>query len=224
MGLYHNARYTDAEHSRGILVFLFIWVFFLFSSTFAHLIIAAIDSAEVAGGLVGLLTVMMFTFCGYVLHLLLCPLFFNAQILTHYYSILASPTQMPDFWIFMYRVNPFTYFVDGFVGTALSNAPATCSDNEFVFFNIPNGTTCGEYIKSYIEMAGGFVQDSSATDECRFCQISETNRFLSNVSISFANRWRNFGLMWVFVVFNVLSAIGLYWLARVPKKSKVKKE
>jgi ABC-type multidrug transport system permease subunit len=67
MGLYRNARHTDAEHSRGTLVFLFIWVFFLFSSTFAHLVIAAIDSAEVAGGIVGLLTVMMFTFCGYVL-------------------------------------------------------------------------------------------------------------------------------------------------------------
>lgn len=78
MGLYRNARYTDTEHSRGILVFLFIWVFFLFSSTFAHLIIAGIDSAEVAGGLVGLLTVMMFTFCGYVLYLFLYPLFFNA--------------------------------------------------------------------------------------------------------------------------------------------------
>ncbi|KAJ4152410.1 Multidrug resistance protein [Fusarium falciforme] len=174
MGLYRNARYSDAEHSRGILVFLFIWVFFLFSSTFAHLIIAGIDSAEVAGGIVGLLTVMMFTFCG----------------------ILAGPTQMPGFWIFMYRVNPFTYFVDGFVGTALSNAPATCSDNEFVFFNLPNSTTCGEYMKSYIDKAGGFVQDSSATGECRFCQISETNAFLSHVSISFANRWRNFGLMW----------------------------
>ncbi|PLB37806.1 putative ABC multidrug transporter [Aspergillus candidus] len=202
MGLYRNARYTDAEHSRGVLVFLFIWVFFLFSSTFSHLIIAGIDSAEVAGGIVGLLTVMMFTFCG----------------------ILASPTQMPGFWIFMYRVNPFTYFVDGFVGTALSNAPATCADNEFVFFNLPNGTTCGEYMRSYIAMAGGFVQDSKATDECRFCQISETNRFLSSVSISFTNRWRNFGLMWVFVVFNVFSAIGLYWLARVPKKTKVKKQ
>lgn len=131
---------------------------------------------------------------------------------------------MPRFWIFMYRINPFTYFVDGFVGTALSNAPATCSDNEFVFFKLPNGSTCGEYLKSYIYMAGGFVQDPSATDECRFCQISETNTFLSGVSISFANRWRNFGLMWVFIVFNVFSAIGLYWLARVPKKSKVKKE
>ncbi|KAH6949769.1 multidrug resistance protein CDR1 [Ilyonectria sp. MPI-CAGE-AT-0026] len=202
MGLYRNARYTDAEHSRGVLVFLFVWVFFLFSSTFAHLIIAGIHSAEVAGGIVGLLTVMMFTFCG----------------------ILASPEQMPGFWIFMYRVNPFTYFVDGFVGTALSNAPATCSDNEFVFFNVPNGTTCGEYMQSYLDMAGGFVEDASSTDGCRFCAIADTNTFLSGVSISFANRWRNFGLMWVFIIFNVFAAIGLYWLARVPKKSKVKKE
>lgn len=131
---------------------------------------------------------------------------------------------MPGFWIFMYRVNPFTYFVDGFIGTALSNAPATCSDNEFVFFNVPNGTTCGEYMQSYLDMAGGFVEDASSTDECRFCAIADTNTFLSGVGISFANRWRNFGLMWVFVIFNVLAATGLYWITRVPKKSKVKKE
>lgn len=82
MGLYRNARYTDAEHSRGVLIFLFIWVFFLFSSTFSHLIIAGIDSAEVAGGIVGLLTVMMFTFCGYVVYLFHRSLFLNAQLLT----------------------------------------------------------------------------------------------------------------------------------------------
>ncbi|KAL6915284.1 hypothetical protein FSST1_006779 [Fusarium sambucinum] len=189
------------SHSRGVLIFLFIWVFFLFSSTFAHLIIAGIDSAEVAGGIVGLLTIMMFTFCG----------------------VLASPTQMPGFWIFMYRVNPFTYFVEGFVGTALANAPATCADNEYVLFHLPNGTTCGAYMKPYIDMAGGFVQDSSSTDRCNYCGISETNVFLSAIGISFENRWRDFGLMWVFIIFNICGAIGLYWLVRIPKNFKVNK-
>lgn len=84
MGLYRNARYTDAETSRGILVFLFIWVFFVFSSTFAHLIMAGIGSAEVGGAIVGLLTVMMFTFCGCVFLILSFPrdLFPNAHIHT----------------------------------------------------------------------------------------------------------------------------------------------
>ncbi|KAM0278525.1 hypothetical protein ACHAQH_005092 [Verticillium albo-atrum] len=202
MGLYQNARQSGAEHSRGATVFLFVWVFFLFSSTFAHLAIAGIDSYEVAGGIVGLITVLMFSFCG----------------------ILAGPDLLPGFWIFMYRVNPFTYFVEGFLGTALANASATCSNNEFVSFNVPNGSTCGEYMQAYLEMAGGFVEDPDSTDSCRFCAIAETNTFLAGINVDFANRWRNFGLMWVFIVFNVVVATGLYWLARVPKKSKVKKE
>ncbi|KAM0335679.1 hypothetical protein ACHAQA_000728 [Verticillium albo-atrum] len=202
MGLYRNARESGAEHSRGITVFLFVWVFFLFSSTFAHLVMAGLDSYEVAGGVVGLMTILLFCFCG----------------------ILAGPNTMPGFWIFMYRVNPFTYFVEGFLGTALANASATCSENEFVVFNAPNGSTCGEYMQSYLDMAGGFIDNPNDTAQCRFCAITETNTFLAGVNVDFANRWRNFGLMWVFIVFNVAAATGLYWLARVPKKSKVKKD
>jgi ATP-binding cassette, subfamily G (WHITE), member 2, PDR len=37
-------------------------------------------------------------------------------------------------------------------------------------------------------------------------------------------RWRNFGIMWLFIVFNVAGALFLYWLTRVPKKSKTEKK
>ena len=64
MGLYRNARETGAEHSRGATVLAFIWVFFVFTTSFAFLVIAGMDSYEIAGGIVGLLTILMFTFCG----------------------------------------------------------------------------------------------------------------------------------------------------------------
>jgi ABC-type multidrug transport system permease subunit len=35
-----------------------------------------------------------------------------------------------------------------------------------------------------------------------------------------ADRWRNFGLLFVYVAFNVFGALFLYWLTRVPKKAK----
>lgn len=66
MGLYRNAQQADQLNERGALVFLLVWVFFLFTTSFAFLAISAIESAEIAGGVVGLLTIMMFTFCGYV--------------------------------------------------------------------------------------------------------------------------------------------------------------
>jgi ABC-type multidrug transport system permease subunit len=73
---------------------------------------------------------------------------------------------------------------------------------------------------SYIQERGGFLRDSSATSDCQFCQIDQTNTFLAGVNINFDNRWRDFGLMWVFVMFNLGAAVFLYWLARVPKAKK----
>jgi len=55
--------------------------------------------------------------------------------------------------------------------------------------------------------------------------LSSTNQFLAQVSSNYALRWRNFGILWAFIIFNGFAAVFLYWLVRVPKKSgrKVKK-
>lgn len=66
IGLYKNAEWTDAVHSRGITMFLHLWIFFVYTSTFAHMLIAGLPTADVAGGAGNLLLIMMFTFCGYV--------------------------------------------------------------------------------------------------------------------------------------------------------------
>jgi len=64
IGLYRNAYATDAVDSRGITMFMQVWVFFVFTSTFADMAIAAIGSVEIAGAIVNLFVIMMFTFCG----------------------------------------------------------------------------------------------------------------------------------------------------------------
>ena len=78
----------------------------------------------------------------------------------------------------------------------------------------------------YMDHTGGYLAWTSgdSTDECRFCPMKSTNDFLATISVDFANRWRNFGLLWVYIVFNIAAAAFLYWLARVPKNRKVKKE
>ncbi|SPJ75803.1 probable ABC1 transport protein [Fusarium torulosum] len=200
-GLYRNGYQTDATDSRNAIVFLFVWMFFMFTSTFAHMIIAGFETAEVAGGLVTLIMIMMFSFCG----------------------ILASPEELPGFWIFMYRASPFTYVVEGLLGTSMANAAAGCEANELISFNAPNGTTCGEYMKSYLSDVGGYIVDSAAT-ECQYCTLSDTNTFLASKSMRFENRWRDFGLLWVYCVFNIAAAFGIYYLVRVPKNKKAKKE
>jgi hypothetical protein len=54
--------------------------------------------------------------------------------------------------------------------------------------------------------------------------FADTNTLLKGLGLSYDLRWRNFGIMWAFVAFNVAGAVFLYWLARVPKKPKEQQE
>jgi ATP-binding cassette subfamily G (WHITE) protein 2 (PDR) len=121
---------------------------------------------------------------------------------------------MPGFWHFMYRVSPFTYFVEGILAVAVAGAPAQCSDTEIVRVISPTGT-CGAFLGPYQSFAGGTIINPQSTGECQFCSIATTDVFLAQVGISFDNRWRNFGIIIAFIIFNVFAAIFLYWLARV---------
>ena len=49
-------------------------------------------------------------------------------------------------------------------------------------------------------------------------------RGFAQINASYDTRWRNFGILWAFIIFNMFAAIGLYWLARVPKKQKKDKK
>jgi ATP-binding cassette, subfamily G (WHITE), member 2, PDR len=128
----------------------------------------------------------------------------------------------------MYRVSPFTYLISGMLSTAVANTNVQCAVNEFLHFPPPNGQTCGQYMSSYITSNGGYLQDPDSITNCSFCPVSDTNIFLASVSSYYSQAWRNYGIMWVYILFNVAGAVLLYWLIRVPKdvkkKEKEKKE
>ena len=79
--------------------------------------VAALPNAETAGALVTLLVLMSLIFCG----------------------VFQTPTALPGFWIFMYRVSPFTYWIGGIVGTQLHARPVDCSSTETLVFDPPAG-------------------------------------------------------------------------------------
>lgn len=201
IGLYANAKQAGALHERGALVFLLIWAFLLFSSTFAHMIIAGIPTAETAGNIGNLLFSLCLLFCG----------------------VLVGPKAMPGFWLFMYYASPFTYLVEGLLSSSVAGAPVRCADNEYLRFVAPAGKTCGQYMAQYIQAAGGYLLDEGAS-RCQFCAISNTDTYLALVSIYYKHAWRDFGLMFVFILFNIAAALGIYWLARVPKKESKRRE
>ena len=127
----------------------------------------------------------------------------------------------------MYRVSPFTYLVSSMLSVGVANTDVVCSDVELLTIEPPPGATCGQYMGPYIQATGGYLENPDASAACRFCQIGSTNTFLSaitSVPDPYGQRWRDFGIMWSFVVFNVAAAVGIYWLARVPKKAKTKEK
>ena len=72
----------------------------------------------------------------------------------------------------------------------------------------------------YIASHGGYLVDGEAKGSCEFCPVAETDVFLGNIDIYYEDRWRNFGILWGYVVFNIAAAVLFYWLARMPRKRK----
>ncbi|KAH7139880.1 ABC transporter ABCl1 [Dactylonectria estremocensis] len=196
VGLYRNAEPAGQVTERGALVFLFLWMFMIFAGTFSTFVMAGFDAAEAGGNLGELMFTLCLIFCG----------------------VLVSPDNLPKFWIFMYWVSPFAYLVSGVLSAAIANTNVVCADNELLSFKPINGTTCGEYMASHIDQAGGYLMDEMATAECVYCPMSDTNKYLKSVSANYEHRWRNYGILWIYVLFNIAAALLVYWLARVPKR------
>ncbi|CAM6002881.1 unnamed protein product [Sphagnum balticum] len=202
IGLFRNAELDGQVNERGALVFLFLLIFMVFAGTFSTFMVSGFNSASAGGTLADLMFSLCMMFCG----------------------VLVPASSLPRFWIFMYRVSPFSYMVSGVLSASLANSKVVCAQNELLSFKPTNGSSCGEYLSVYIQSNGGYLVDYDAVAECLFCPISETNKYLASISVFYSERWRNFGIMWVYIMFNVLGALLIYWLARVPKKSPVQKQ
>lgn len=64
IGLCQNATSTHEVAPRGCLMFLFIWAFMMFTSTFTHTLIAGMDSADSASSVGNICYMLCMTFCG----------------------------------------------------------------------------------------------------------------------------------------------------------------
>jgi ABC-type multidrug transport system permease subunit/ABC-type Mn2+/Zn2+ transport system ATPase subunit len=182
---------TDAE-SRGI-VLLFVVQFYIYAASMAQFTVAAIGEPAVAAMLATLMFGLSFLFSG----------------------VMQPPSSLPGFWIFMYRVSPFTYYIGGISGAALHGRSIHCNNAELRVFDPPSGTTCGQYMARYLDLAGGNLYNPNATSSCEYCAMSSADDYLALREIFFANRWRNYGIFWSYFVFNVFGAITLYYVFRV---------
>ncbi|KAI8299766.1 ZEB2-regulated ABC transporter 1 [Colletotrichum sp. SAR11_59] len=205
---YYPARFfrnttPDDVSIRGFTVFLFIWMFFLWTSTFSQLAIVAIETADLASIPASFFAILCMSFCG----------------------ISVIRADLPAIWSdFMYYVSPMTYLASGALSTCLHGSKVVCTAKEIVQVPVPSNMTCGDFLGPYVQSAGGYLVDAAATDTCGYCRMATTDDYLAHFNIKYDDRWRNFGLLWVYIGFNIVVACGLYWLVRVPKGQGVKRK
>ena len=201
VGVYHNMEVTNTVSERSALVWLLCVTFYVWMSTFGQMCAAAVDAAEIGGNIASLFFTMALNFCG----------------------VLKYPS---GFWIWMYRVSPFSYYTASMMATSLGNNDVVCSNRELIKFPSPSNETCGEYMAEYLGAAGGYLTPASNnTQNCSLCTMSSTNTFLQSVHADYDLRWRNWGIFICYIAINVILCIFIYWLARVPKsKQKVNEQ
>ncbi|KAL5365282.1 ABC multidrug transporter [Aspergillus floccosus] len=189
---YFSVIGPDQSSERRALVMLFIVQFYVYAASMAQLVVCAIGEPTLAAMLATLMFGLSFIFNG----------------------VMQPPSQLPRFWIFMYRVSPFTYYVGGISGTALHGRPVQCNDREMSVFDPPQGQGCQEYLAPYLSKAGGQLYNPTATAACEYCSMTSADEYLSLREIYWGDRWRNYGIFWCYFVFNIFCAIALYYLFR----------
>ncbi|KAK3311734.1 uncharacterized protein B0T15DRAFT_572038 [Chaetomium strumarium] len=142
-------------------------------------------------------------------------------------TVLVSPNNLLRFWIFIYRVSPLTYFINGIVSAGLANAHVTCSAVETLSIPPPADFIgiCGQYLAPYIASAGGYMANPEVNAgsaglgglrggaaACLYCPVSDVNAVLQQLGIDMdtGHAWRDTGFLVAYIVFNALAVFGVY--------------
>ncbi|KAF9428716.1 hypothetical protein BGZ94_001367 [Podila epigama] len=158
-------------------------VFCLFAITLGQAIAALTPSAQVAA--------------------LLNPFIFST--LNLFCGVMIPKIAMPKFWSsWMYWLDPYHYIIEGLVTAQLYNVDVNCAPDEFSIFNVPPGQTCGDYAAEFLKTASGYINNMNATENCEYCQYSKGQDFYAGLSMDFENRWRNIGIMCIYLAFNII--------------------
>jgi ATP-binding cassette subfamily G (WHITE) protein 2 (SNQ2) len=130
-------------------------------------------------------------------------------------GVMQPASEMPTFWTFMYKLSPYTYFIQCFMAITLHDRPVVCKPQEFNVFQPPTALTCQQYAGPFVANTAGYLNNPNATSDCQYCQLSVGDDYLATLGIKYSYRWRNIGFICAYILFNVYAMGLLYYLFRV---------
>lgn len=173
----------NSSPSRAGYQFLMVLICELFAVTLGQMVGAITPSPFIAALLNPFIIITFALFCG----------------------VTIPPPSMPKFWrAWLYQLDPFTRLIGGMVVTELHDRPVICDADEFLPFNAPSGSTCGEYMADFFSAGGaGYIKDN-ATSACDYCSYSVGDQFYTGLGLDFDNRWRDLGIFAAFIGSNLI--------------------
>ncbi|KAI9467661.1 MAG: hypothetical protein EXX96DRAFT_172146, partial [Benjaminiella poitrasii] len=89
-------------------------------------------------------------------------------------------------------------------------------------FTPPPGQTCGEYTAEFFASgATGYIANPDAVqpEQCGYCEYETGADFYYNgMGWDVSHKWRNFGILIAFTVFNIFVFLLLVYLRRKPRR------
>lgn len=172
----------QTDPTRAGYQFLMVFITEIFSVTLGQGLAALTPSTRISSQFDPFLIIIFALFCG----------------------VTIAPPQMPAFFrTWLYQLNPFTRLIAGMVTTALHKLPVNCRENEFNRFTSPNGTSCGDYMKSFFANNGAGYLANNETENCSYCAYKVGDEFYNRLGMSFDNRWRDAGIYIIFIFSNL---------------------
>ncbi|KAJ3535372.1 hypothetical protein NM688_g6988 [Phlebia brevispora] len=196
---YWTVGYESQAYRAGYTYLMLGVIFPLYYSTIGMAIAAMSPNVQIAA----LLFSSFFSFV----------LIFNG-VLQPYHSL--------GWWKWMYRVSPYSYLIEGLLGTVVGREKIACAPVEFVTVNPPTGMTCTQYLGPFMNVVGGYLTNPNSTADCAYCPYDSTDQFLvQNFSIEYAHHWRDFGIFLCYVAFNTCCIYTFTYLFRIQTFSPV---
>ncbi|KAF8203885.1 pleiotropic drug resistance ABC transporter [Pholiota molesta] len=166
-----------------LLIILFM---LLFGVSLGQMVAALSPSVQVAVLFNPFISLVLSTFCG---------------------ATLPYPTMIKFWRSWLYQLNPYTRTLAAMVSTELHGLILQCKSDEFAIFDPPQGQTCNSWAQSFVELAGGYLDNAMDTIRCRYCQYRVGDQFYEPLNIFFSHRWRDAFILFSFFVFNLIITI-----------------
>ncbi|KAL5483571.1 SNQ2_6 [Sanghuangporus weigelae] len=116
----------------------------------------------------------------------------------------------------LYGSSPLTYLLEGFIGQALGQQLAECSQNEFLQLIPPSGQTCVDYLNDFIDEVGGYLNNPHGSEICEYCPARTTDEYLaSRYNIYYSHRWRNMMIVLAACLLNIVLMFVLTYIFRI---------